>query len=446
MSGKERHSNWTLAAFAAPCLPMAAIGLPLVVHLPAYYAQTVGIPLSVVGTVFLLVRLLDIAVDPILGNWMDRTRTRLGRFRPWMLGSIILLMASTYLLFLPPDGVGPVFLTIWLLVIYIGFSIAVLGQTSWAAVLSPDYDQRSRIFGFWTTGNVIGILLVLVLPVLVTRAGGTQAEGVAAMGWFIVILLPITIGLAVWKVPEPMPVNAGHGSLMDYFSFLKRKAVRRLMLTDLLFGLAPGVTGALALFYFAAAKQMGEFESNILIFLYFSAGLLGASLWTWAATRIGKHKALALAGVVYAIAYLGVAFAPAGNFPLLALSMVGVGIPFCAGQVLLRAMLADVGDEDRLESGEDRTGMLFALLTATNKVGYALAVATFFPLEMAGFDRAPGAVQSAEAINALQILFVGLPITLLLLASWVINNYPIDKARQAELRRQLEAKGLEPQL
>jgi GPH family glycoside/pentoside/hexuronide:cation symporter len=71
-----RRSSWTLAAFAAPCLPLAALGLPLVVYLPEYYVSDLGLSLSVVGAAFLLVRLADIILDPILGGVMDRTRTR----------------------------------------------------------------------------------------------------------------------------------------------------------------------------------------------------------------------------------------------------------------------------------------------------------------------------------------------------------------------------------
>ncbi len=436
-----RHSNATLAAFAAPCLPMAALGLPLVVHLPHFYAQSIGLPLGTVGLIFLIVRLIDIGFDPILGSLMDRTRTKLGRFKPWLVASIVVMGLATWMLFMPPGGkANEVFLGGWLLLVYLGFSMSVLAQTSWASVLSPDYDQRSRIYGFWTTGNVIGIILVLVLPVAVSKMGGLEPAQVSIMGWFIIVLLPLTIGLAVWRVPEPVPDKPTHGNIRDYLDFLKLAAVRRLMWTDLLFGLAPGITGALALFYFATVKQMDTFHAQLLIFFYFAAGLVGASLWTIVATKIGKHRAMALAGVLFAVSYVGVFLAPAGNFTLQALSMIGVGIPFCANQVLLRAMLADVGDEDRLLSGQDRTGMLFALLTATNKVGYALAALTFLPLGMAGFDQADGARQTAQALDMLTILFVGLPIAVLLIASWVIYSFPLDKERQQQIRAQLEAR------
>jgi Na+/melibiose symporter-like transporter len=355
---------------------------------------------------------------------------------------------STWMLYIPPGGkVGPVFLFSWLLVVYVGFSMSVLAQTSWAAMLSPDYDQRARIYGFWTIGNVLGIVLVLLIPVIIAQKGGGLAAGVQGMGWFIIILLPLTIGLAAWRVPEPVPKEPSKPEWSAYIDFIKMASVRRLMWTDLLFGLAPGVTGALALYYFQSAKHLTLFHAQLLIFLYFASGLVGGVLWSWLATKIGKHRALAVAGVVFAIAYLFVAAVPAGdeNFALDALSMFGVGLPFCAGQVLLRAMLADVGDEDRLNSGKDRTGQLFALLTATNKIGYAFAAATFIPLDMAGFNRDATAVQSPEALNALQILFVGLPVVFLLAAAAVIYSFPMNKERQMDIRRQLEARapGLE---
>jgi Na+/melibiose symporter-like transporter len=95
-----RRSSWTLAAFAAPSLPLAALGLPLVVYLPEYYVSELGLSLSVVGSAFLLVRVADIILDPILGGMMDRTRTGIGRFRPWLAAAAPVLMLAAYFLFM----------------------------------------------------------------------------------------------------------------------------------------------------------------------------------------------------------------------------------------------------------------------------------------------------------------------------------------------------------
>ena len=230
-------SRLTLSAFSAPTLPLAALGLPLVVYLPEYYANHLGLNLAMVGFAFMAVRFSDIFLDPIFGEMMDRTRTRMGRFRPWMLLNTPILVLSTYMLFMAEKGVGPVYLWFWLALTYITYSAVVLAHTSWASVLSSDYNQRSRIYGFWQAGNVIGMILVLALPpILSAVAHMDYAGGLQAMGWFIVILLPLTILLATKVVGEPVnlaPVAHRPANLKAYFDLFKNDSVRRIMLADL---------------------------------------------------------------------------------------------------------------------------------------------------------------------------------------------------------------------
>ena len=96
----DRRSSRSLAAFAAPCLPLAALGLPLVVYLPEFYVSELGLSLGVVGAAFLIVRLIDIVFDPLIGGIMDRTRTKWGRFRPWLMAGSPLVMIGAFALFM----------------------------------------------------------------------------------------------------------------------------------------------------------------------------------------------------------------------------------------------------------------------------------------------------------------------------------------------------------
>ena len=127
-----------------------------------------------------------------------------------MLVSTPILMLSALMMFvLVQPGAGPAYLFAWLLVLYLGFSIGTLGQLGWAAVLAPQYDQRSRIYGWWQVFNIIGVILILILPTVVVKSGiGDYADGVRIMGWAILIALPVTIGLAMIAVPEPVNVGA----------------------------------------------------------------------------------------------------------------------------------------------------------------------------------------------------------------------------------------------
>ncbi|HEX2559921.1 MFS transporter [Phenylobacterium sp.] len=439
----ERRSSWTLAALAGPCLPMAGLGLPLVVYLPEHYANELGLPLAAVGLAFMGVRLLDILFDPFIGGVMDRTRSRFGRFKLWFVIGTPIVMLSTYMLFMAERGVGVGYLWLWLLVIYAGFSITTLAQLAWAAGLSPNYDQRSRIYAWWQGGNVIGIILVLTLAPLLSAAGVSgDAAGVAAMGWFILALMPLTVGLAVATVPEQIVTHAPHkAGLREYLALIRRPSVFKLLLADLFVGTGPAITGGLFFFYFERVKGFDHAAAGTLLLVYFIGGLIGAPIWTRMAFKTGKHRALAISGVFYAIVTAAVYFLPAGNYLGAAIMMFLIGLPYSAGAFLLRAMMADIADEERLASGVDRTGLLFAILSGTVKIGSAAAIGiTFVGLELIGFDARTGG--GNEGLAGLQVMFLVLPILLALLASWIILSFPLTAEKHAQIRAALAERDL----
>ena len=439
-----RRSNAVLAAFSGPCLPLAAFGVALPVTLPEFYATHVGLELGVVAGVFMAVRLIDILFDPFIGWGMDRTRTRFGRYRPWMVLSTPILMLSALMMFVVVQpGAGAAYLFGWLLVLYLGFSIGTLGQLGWASVLAPQYDQRSRVYGWWQVFNIIGVILILVLPTIVVRSGiGDYADGVRIMGWAILIALPVTIGLALVAVPEP--VNAGaapHGGPRAYLALFGKTTVRKLLFADLLLGVAPGITGSLLFFFFGQIRGYDHTEASLFMLVYFVAGLVGAPFWAWLATKIGKDRALAVASLTFAVFYIGATLVPGGNFALTAAAMFIAGLPYAAGLFLLRAMMADAGDEIRLETGVDRTGLMFSILSATTKIGHVVALIPYLVLQWVGFRALPGPDGNSEgALLTLQVLFILVPGLLLAAAALVLKNYPLTPARHDAIRKALEAR------
>ncbi len=443
MSQTQRRTNWTLAAFAAPCLPLAGLGLPLVVYLPEFYASELGLSLSQVGLAFAAVRILDMAFDPFIGGVMDGTRSRFGRFRPWFAVAAPILMLATAMLFMAKPGVTTVYLWTWLLVLYAGVSISSLSQLAWGAAISPEYNERSRIYAWWQGGNVVGMILVLTLPALLPHFGVSgHAAAVGAMGWFVVLLLPLTVGLAVWKVPEPTVTVAREKSgFGEYFKLLKRPSVARILIVDFLVGTGPAITGALFFFYFVRAKGFEKSTASLLLLVYFIGGLAGAPIWTWLAHKIGKHRALAVSSLFYAAVTLGSLAIPHGNVPVGGLMMFMAGITYAAGAFLLRAMMADVGDEVRLDTHVERTALLYALLSGTVKIGSALAVfVTFSLLGMMGFD--PKAKTGDAGLPGLMAMFTVLPAALAITASAIVAGFPLTAARHGEIRDALAARDL----
>ena len=423
-----------LAAYSAPCLPLAAVGLPVVVYLPPYYTRELGLSLSAVGTIFLIVRLIDIPLDPVIGHLIDRTRSGFGRFRPWLAGGAAVLMAGAFAAFMAAPGITPTAALAGLLLMYLGYSAFTVAHTAWGGTLTDDYHERTRVFGWWVGVNLLGMLLVLGLPPLAAKLspGAGAAGGIHAMGWLIVAGAPLTALIASARVGE-RPVLTGHAPrLRDVLTVFASPLMRRLLLIDLLGSLAPGVTGALFLFYFEGVKAFSAAQASALLLVYFAAGLAGVPFWTRLSRTTSKHRAAVFAFVSCAVLQSGIFLLPPGNWWLAAAAMALAGAPHVAPAYLVRAMLADVGDAETLASGQEKTGLFYAAANAVQKLGYAIPVGLTYPLLGAiGFEARLGTANNAAALHGLTLLYIIPPAGLVLLAAWVARGWPIDADAQS---------------
>ena len=435
-----------LAALSGPSITSSALSLPLVAFLPEFYSGSLGLSLALVGTVFMVVRLLDIVVDPLLGGLMDRTHTPMGRYRPWLILAAPLIMVSMAMLFMAKPGVGAFHLMGWLLVAYAGWSVLSLSQLALAANVSPDYHERSRIYGWWQIAFFIGMIVSMLTPKLIANMGFTSASaGMQGMAWLVIIGTPIFIAIAVLVVRErPIPINQKGGGLREYFGLMRNRTVQSLLSCEALLGIAGGATSTLTIFYFTRVAGLSRVDVGILFIGTFVAGLLVTPLWSRLANRIGKHRALAAAAIVSAVAQSLFLLLPHGNFYAALAVQASTGIAYGAISLLTRAMTADISDEERLRTGQERTGLLYALLIGVWKVGQAVSVGgMFYLLSLVGFSAAENAVNPASALLGLQVLFIGIPIVLSLCAAWVAWRYPLTPERHLEIRIQLEARDAE---
>lgn len=429
----------TLLAYSLPAIPNSALGLPIAVYLPPFYAQTVGLQLAVVGLVFMFMRFWDIFTDPIMGILSDRFNTRWGRRKPWIVAAVPIMMFSVWRLFFPPDGAGGAHLAIWLFFMYLGYTMLSIAHMSWGTELADEYHERSRIHGWRESALVGGMLFVLVLPALIQIAGlGGLEEGVHAMGLFIIITLPVGVFFAATFVPDdphhkPEPVDWSN----SFQAIVKNKTLLRILVGDVLAGFAPSVTGALYFFYIVSVGELPD-QSQTLLFLYFITGLAGISLWMRLSYTVGKHRAMAY-GMLWGGLILPLLFLiPAGSLFWMALGLAVYGLSYGAGPFLLRSIMSDVTDQDTLATGQKRTGLYFSILMISSKMAGALSVGiTYVLLDYIGFDKAYGAVNTPEAINGLEWMFIAFPSGAMLLAAAVMWNFPLDQKRQLATRHEI---------
>ena len=426
--------------FASGHIPIAALVLAISVHLPRYFASHLGLSLAAVGTAFALVRFVDIPIDAGLGLAMDRTRTRFGRYRIWMALGAPILMLAVYMLLISPEGVGIGYLFGWLLVMYVGYSGVYLSHLAWAGRLARNYQERSRIFGAITGLGVVGAMAVLLIPVFMDLQGATDAEGMQAMMWFIIVVTGVTCLLVVSTSPETIardqPVRFG---AKDYWALLTRPNILRLLAADLFVTLGPGWMAALYLFYFTDSLGFTLAQSNLLLMIYIAAGFIGAPLAAWLANRISKHRALMVNTTIYSLGLILLPIMPRGEFMLFAPAMLLVGAMAAGFTVMIRAITADIADEIRLESGREWMGLMYALITATGKLAAAGSILlTFNVLAAVGYQAKAGSVNTPEAIQGLELAYIIGPIFFVMIAGACFFGYNLTAERHAEIRRQLD--------
>ncbi len=440
-TGSQRLPLPIVLAFASTALPIAAIALVMGVYLPRFFAGQIGLSLAAVGGAFTIVRLLDMALDPLLGMAMDRTRSRLGRYRPWLIAGAPIVMAAVYMLFMAKPGITEAYLVGWLLVLYIGISILTLSQAAWGASLATDYDDRSRVYGVIQAVGVVGAILILLLPLALAGKAGGEGGGVHAMGWFCIIMLPITMAICAFITPEKVAPTASKEkvTLADYAALVKRPEMMRLIFADLFMALGPGTTAALYLFFFHDARGYSSQQTGVLLVFFIAAGLLGAVFWGWLAQKIGKHRALIVSALAYAVTQTTLMIIPPATMSLAIPGMMSVGFVSSAFIMIVRAMVADVADEVRLETGKERLGLLYALVTTTQKIGTAITVGvSFLVLDLVGYNAAEGATNTPAAIRGLELCYVFAPVVFVFFGGAAFIGWKLDAKRHGEVRRQLD--------
>jgi len=458
----DRPGGLRLFGFATLAMPLAAVEVPLTTYLPPLYASAFGFDLATLGLIFLAARLWDAFVDPTVGALSDRTRTRYGRRKPWILAGGLIFFLFALPIFFPPQGFGPIALSAVLFLFYVGYTFIAIPFAAWGGELSSQYHERTRITTYATVTTCIALLLALVIPALVEQlpalfravpaipqALGLPADAafahdprvkLAAMGLmtFILLLPALVFGLTTLKEPplppqsvEPLNLKTVLGALVG------EKLLLRVLGSNFAVRLGQGIRTSLFVFFVAFIIGKPEW-APLLFLLQYTVGILAGPIWLFIGRRVGKHNAAVAGELIQVAINLGLLLVSAARIELLLVLTVAQGLAQGSGNLMLRAIVADVADHHRLKHGEDRTGLFFSVFSLSDKAAMAAAVGIALPLVAAfGFD--PKITNSASALSALQIAFAVGPALAHLASALLIRGFPLDEKAHSDIRAQLDA-------
>ena len=429
MSVSVAHWQRSLLAYGVTALPLAALGLPLYVFLPAFYAGLPEVGLAVAGIAILLARSLDVFTDPLIGYWYDRNPWGNRLRRPLMLVGALLLLLGISRLFVPPADVGGAYLFLWSLVSYTGWTLISVPYLAWGAELTEAYHARTSVTVAREAFTIIGTMLMIALPLL-TGHTDQLALLMRDAAWLLYILLPSALLITLLATPVPGRRRATAPGYMR--ALLKDPLLRRLSLAFFSNSMANAIPASLIILYVETVLQA---ETALPLFLgaYFFSGLLALPLWQALARRLGKARTWALSMLLASAAFLGVLGLGPGDVTAFTVICLLTGASLGIDMALPASIQADVAEQQRLISGQHRTGTLFGLWSLLTKLALAVAVGISFPLLSAsGFESG----QTATAMQQLwlTLLYALLPVAIKLHATWLVWRLPLNETDLLSLR------------
>jgi len=444
-----------VVGYGAGNFAFSLLGLVVAVNLQYFYTDYVGLGPGLVAWVLLLARLFDAVADPLMGYISDRTQTRFGRRRPYIVGSAVPLGIAFYLLFAPPVLGDPamhqagllIYLAAMYTLTYFIWTVGAIPYYSLGAELSDDYHERTQIISVREGMGLAGLLAATILPAYLIHLYGGR-DGYAAMGAVLGLSTTLFLVISGVTVPE-RPEFQGRESMNPYAGIvmtLRRPQFRVLLIAFACSALAAAVPAVLVIYiavyiigtpaWWVASIPDWLPTWSYYLLLYFVCGVISLPLWNRVAARFGKKAtwgaAIALATVTSAACF----WLTEGAVGYYSILLVLGGISFGNYQTLPPSMVADLIDHDEVLTGGRREGAFFALWSFVIKAANAVTgFAVLVVLDQVGY--APGAAQSESVKIWMLWMYSWFPALFYALSGLVLLRFSFTRADLEEAQRKV---------
>jgi len=390
----------------------ALLGLVVAVNLQFFYTDFVGLSAGLVAWSLLLARLFDSITDPLMGYLSDRTNSRWGRRRPYIVGAAIPLAIAFYFLFSPPTFVDPenhqgvllaYMLALYILTYFI-WTVGAIPYYSLGAEMTDNYSERVKVIAIRESCALVGLLAATILPAyLIYTFGGVQ--GYSFMGLILgvgVAFFLIFAGVVSKERTEfhgRAPMNPYAGWLATF----KNPHFRSLLVAFVFSSIAAAVPAVLVIYvsvyiigtpdWWAAWVPNWLPTWSYYLLIYFSSGILSLPVWNRIALKIGKRDTWGVAIAISTCTSAACWWLGEGSVIYFSIILVLGGAAFGNFLALPPSMVADVIDWDEMTTGKRREGNYFAIWAFTTKLGAAITgFVALQVLEQVGY--VPGQAQT----------------------------------------------------
>lgn len=411
----------------------------------AFYTDTFGITAAAAGTLLVIVRVWDAIFDPIMGIVADKTNTKWGKFRPWILWTAVPFGIMGFLTFVTPDFSANgklIYAYVTYIALMMVYSANNLPYSALSGVMTGDLAERTSLSSYRFVFAMIAQLIIqgLALPMVTYFGQGNSAQGyqytMAIFSALAVVLFIITFASTKERIqPDP----AQKASVKEHYKDLTKNGawIAMFVLTLILF-ITLAMRGSVVFYYFRYYINAENYES---LFSWFnvlgtSSTIIGIFFSKSLAMKFGKRNVF-IAGL-FGTALLCVVFV---FFPPTAITLIfaaemlrqfvyGFTIP------LLWAMMADVADYSEWKNKRRATGIIFSAIVFALKAGLGFGGAiTGYILSLYGY--VPNVNQGAEALNGIVLTMSIFPAITFAICAAVLFFYPLSKKLEIQITNEL---------
>ena len=419
-----------------------------------FLINVVGLDARLAGVSIGAGRIWDALNDLLVGTLSDRTRSRWGRRRPYLLFGSIPFGVAFVLMWLMPPSDDQVVLTIYYTAMYVVFdTLFTLVNVPYIALtpeLAPTYDERTSLHSYRMAFSIgLGLVGAVAPLAIVDALAGPGASIEARRSAYVsmavtlgaVSILPIYLTFATTR-ERPEYQDLPTPSIRESFriaasnrAFLIAAGVY--LLTWIPIDLIQFVLVFLIRDYFG----LGGGERDTVFLLIFGVGVLALPLWVWVAGRWNKKAAYQVGVAFLAVVLIALSFmsrADAGAVYVLA-ALAGIGVS--AAHAIPLAILPDTIEWDELRSANRQEAAYYSVITLIQKlVGAGTIALTGSVLAATGYVEAAGMAQPDSALGAIRTLTGPLPAAFFVAGIVLVSLYPISRERHARIMRAIEKK------
>lgn len=457
VAGVDRLKNSVIAAYVVPGVGVGYMGLLVGLYIMKFSTDVLLIAPAVIGTIFGISRIWDAISDPLVGYLSDRTKSRLGRRRSWFLLSILPVCGTFIWVFSPPDSLTGDALVVWMAFGVIGFysalTIFLVPQMSLGAELTPNYHERSRLYGFrhalWTLGSILALVGMQILIFAEQESTKQNDPSIIRMTAFQLSLLAavitaVLIGYAVVKLRERSDYQGRMQKhpIAAFKDVWQNPHARLVIFVTLVENIGSAVIGLLTLY--VAQYIIGKpLLAPLIILSYMVPSAASPPLWIPLSRRFGKIRlwmfSMLLTGVSFGGMFVLPFLGPDAKVITIFSLAVFAGLAAGCGGTVAPSIQSDIIDYDEYQTGERKEGSYFAAFTLVYKSATGvMAFITGYVLQFSGF--VPNQEQSMTVQIAIMTLYGLFPLVCYTIGAWMFSKFSLDEAEHSRIREILESR------